>query len=220
MIDLAGNKYADGSLSFNTVPVATTGTDGNDYLIGHANGQLINGGNGIDTVYYDDAQGSFTFTRSSNNVATVQPWYGGTGDILTGVERLLFGNQAKAQDIDGHGGQVYRLYQAAFNRTPDSAGLGFWMSRMDNGESLADVAKESMASTEFVNAYGAKPSDTDFVNLLYHNVLHRDAEPACPTGCRRCAPGPRAKTCCSPSAKARKTRPPALVLAQGAEFLS
>lgn len=178
VIDLAGNKYTGASLSFNTVATVATGTDGNDYLAGKANGQQINGGNGIDTIYYDDSQGSFGVTRGNDNVITVRPWYGGTGDVLTGVERLLFNNQAKALDIDGHGGQAYRLYQAAFNRTPDSAGLGFWMSRMDNGQSLQSVAHDFVASTEFTNAYGSKPSDAAFVNQLYHNVLHRDGEAA------------------------------------------
>jgi hypothetical protein len=38
------------------------------------------------------------------------------------------------------GGQAYRVYQAAFNRTPDLGGLGFWIGAMDKGVSLADVA--------------------------------------------------------------------------------
>lgn len=30
-------------------------------------------------------------------------------------------------DINGPAGQVYRIYQAAFNRKPDLPGLGFWI---------------------------------------------------------------------------------------------
>jgi len=73
---------------------------------------------------------------------------------------------------------VYRLYQAAFNRTPDVAGLGFWMDRMAKGESLHDVANAFIGSAEFTGLYGSQPRDIDFIDELYHNALHRDGEAA------------------------------------------
>ena len=177
IIDLAGNKYAGGALSYNTVALTDAGTDVNDYLLGQLNGRHIDGGNGVDTVFYDDSKGGLDMTRGADGAIVIKNWWGAS-DTLTGIERLIFPTHAVALDIDGHGGQTYRLYQAAFNRTPDSEGLGFWMSRMDQGQGLQSVAHDFVASAEFVNAYGAKSSDADFVNLLYHNVLHRDGEAA------------------------------------------
>jgi methionine-rich copper-binding protein CopC len=176
IFDLAGNKYVGaGSYSFSTVATVATGTDDNDYLLGKNNGQRLDGGKGVDTVYYDDSKNSFSVTRGDGGTFLVKSWPG-AGDTLTGIERLIFPNHALALDIDGHGGQAYRLYQAAFNRTPDSAGLGFWMSAMDKGQDLQAVARNFVGSPEFIGAYGAKTSDADFVNLLYHNVLHRDGD--------------------------------------------
>jgi serralysin len=70
------------------------------------------------------------------------------------------------------------VYQAAFDRLPDAGGVGFWMSALDNGTSLVDIAAGFMASPEFIGMYGANPSTTDFVSKLYQNILHRQGETA------------------------------------------
>lgn len=59
---------------------------------------------------------------------------------LTGIERRQFSDAQIAIDIDGAGGQAYRLYRAAFDRTPDKEGVGFWMAMMDGGVEAAAVA--------------------------------------------------------------------------------
>ena len=177
VLDLAGNKLAAPfSYTFSTLAAAVAGSSGSDYLIGNADGSILNGGDGIDTVSY---AGDFFLERPvGGGNFTVRSWITNRSDTLVGIERVLFQSHAVALDIDGTGGQVYRLYQAAFNRTPDSAGLGYWISKMDHGASLSSVAHDFVGSNEFVGAYGSKPSDADFVSLLYHNVLHRDGEAA------------------------------------------
>jgi hypothetical protein len=53
------------------------------------------------------------------------------------------------------------------------------MWRMDAGASLDTVAHEFMTNQpEFDRLYGANPTDNEFVNHLYNNVLHRAAEGA------------------------------------------
>ena len=76
-------------------------------------------------------------------------------------------------DIDGNAGQAYRIYQAAFNRTPDNGGLKYWIGEMDNGSSLYSVADGFVHSAEFIAMYGTNPSTAQFVTKLYDNVLHR-----------------------------------------------
>jgi ELWxxDGT repeat protein len=71
--------------------------------------------------------------------------------------------------------EAYRLYQAAFNRTPDSAGLNFWTGQLDQGMTAAQVAQGFVGSAEFaqlVNGLGT----TGLVDQLYQNVLHRAAD--------------------------------------------
>lgn len=71
---------------------------------------------------------------------------------------------------------MYRLYQAAFDRAPDKAGLGYWMQAMDNGLKLAEVANGFTAAIEFQALYGASPTNEQLVKAMYHNVLHRSPD--------------------------------------------
>lgn len=182
VIDLAGNVASEvQSFSFTVTKPVSSGTAGNDYLIGSGIGLTLDGGAGTDTAYYAATRSYLTISRSSDGSATVKDYRasGTAGDKLTGVERLLFGDgSAYALDTEGVGGQAYRLYKSAFNRTPDSEGLGYWIASLDKGLGLRDAASSFIASTEFKRAYGSAPSDADFVKLLYQNVLQRAPDAA------------------------------------------
>ena len=66
------------------------------------------------------------------------------------------------------------LYKAAFNRTPDASGLGYWINRMDTGMSYNDVAKNFVNSAEFKAAFGgSNPTAEVLITKLYNNVLNR-----------------------------------------------
>jgi hypothetical protein len=73
--------------------------------------------------------------------------------------------------------QAGRLYQAAFGRAPDDAGVSFWAGQIHAGASLADVATQFLASQEFQTRFGS-PDNATFVSELYQNVLGRAGEPA------------------------------------------
>lgn len=178
VVDLAGNSAGSQSFSFTTTKPVSVGTAGNDYLIGSGNGLSLDGGAGTDTVYYASSRNAFNISRSGDGDAVVRDFRSITGDKLAGVERLLFSDGGYAFDIDGVAGQAYRLYKGAFNRAPDLDGLGFWISQMDHGMSLQEVASRFLSSPEFTRTYGSTTSDADLVKLMYQNVLGRapDAE--------------------------------------------
>ncbi|HUR90575.1 MAG TPA: DUF4214 domain-containing protein, partial [Ramlibacter sp.] len=76
-------------------------------------------------------------------------------------------------DVNGTAAQVYRLYRAAFSRVADPGGLGFQVGQIEVARhSLQEVAANFVASPEFSSTYGSL-SNTQFVTLLYTNVLHR-----------------------------------------------
>ncbi|KQW87758.1 hypothetical protein ASC94_24920 [Massilia sp. Root418] len=180
LLDYAGNKFlADSVYNFTTLNTVAQGGSGNDLLTGIGTNVRLAGGDGIDTVVYGSSWGSYTISVGATETKV---WYRsggsvGTGDVLSGVERLQFSDRNVALDVDGHGGQAYRLYQAAFNRAPDKAGLGFWMSHLDNDMTLSSVAQAFLESTEFQVRYGTLSNEA-FVNSLYTNVLHRAGEAA------------------------------------------
>ena len=81
---------------------------------------------------------------------------GGT-EILTNIERLQFADNSLALDIEGNAGEVYRLYQAAFNRPPDIEGLSYWLNQRDEGMSLEDIANHFIFSQELNRAISLRP---------------------------------------------------------------
>ncbi len=73
--------------------------------------------------------------------------------------------------------EVARLYDTVLGRLPDLSGLTNWTNSLEGGMSLQSVANGFVGSQEFQTVYGAL-NNTDFVTLLYHNVLHRDPDAA------------------------------------------
>ncbi len=104
-----------------------------------------------------------------------------TGALVTtgpAAARLRFDDTTIALDLDGVAGKAYRLYRAAFGRTPDVAGLSYWIGSMDAGASLESVATGFSQSAEFKALYGDNVTNADMVTRLYLNVLGRDGEAA------------------------------------------
>jgi Ca2+-binding RTX toxin-like protein len=156
------------------------GTAGNDTMAGDARNNVffgstgsdtIDGGAGVDKLQLLGARSSYTVALNGNS-ATVSDGAGNTM-ALSNVERIQFSDATIALDIAGNGGQVYRVYQAAFNRVPDGGGLGFWINAMDTGSSLVSIAQGFVNSAEFKALYGANPTNTSMVSTMYTNVLHR-----------------------------------------------
>jgi len=168
---------------------ALHGMDGNDTLRGGSGRDVLDGGagddtligsGGNDTALYHDRQANFSITQTATGY-TVKDLNGTEGtDILTGISRLQFSDGVLAFDTTGSGiaGEAYRLYQAAFDRKPDAAGLGYWIGQMDQGESLMEVAQNFVGSKEFQTLYGAAPTHAQLLTAMYNNVLHRDPDAA------------------------------------------
>jgi hypothetical protein len=81
-------------------------------------------------------------------------------------------------NIQGTHGQVYRLYQAAFDRKPDLSGLGFWINQSDDGVNQQTIANQLITSAEFKILYGESLLAESYVNTFYQNVLHRTPDQA------------------------------------------
>lgn len=130
------------------------------------------GGSGLDTVVFD-----VPYVAANVNPAGLVRV--GSGELsFSGVERLKFADITLALDVNGAAGQVFRLYNAAFGREPDSAGLAYWVNHVDHGLSLATVAGYFAGSTEFAQRFGADAPDSAFIDALYLNVLGRAADPS------------------------------------------
>jgi hypothetical protein len=169
-----GNDSIAGTAAANKL----SGGAGKDYLAGKGGGDTLDGGSGIDHAVFEGARSQYTLKMGSGGQFTVQREGETTVDTLVNVERVSFGDQEIAIDIGGNAGQIYRLYQAAFDRAPDLSGLGYWIKVADSGESMQNIAKGFIDSAEFHTKYGTAPDNGVFLTKLYANVLHRAPDEA------------------------------------------
>lgn len=168
---LSGNDTINGS-AFDDVLL---GYGGNDIIKPGAGHNTVYGGDGVDTVVLSGNASQYSITANGDIIAANKN-DNSSFNNLNQVERLHFDDGTLAFDTSGDAGQAYRIYQAAFNRTPDTQGLSFWVNQMDKGATLLDVAKGFIQSAEFSGAYGDNVSNPSFVSRLYENVLHRSGD--------------------------------------------
>ena len=162
-------------------PDILIGSSSNDVFIGGGGADTMVGmGGGQDTAIFSGQLSAYTIQNEGPdgwfNVKVTFSNGASNTSLLSGIDRLQFDDAKVALDIDGDAGMAYRLYQAAFGRTPDLSGLGYQINALDTGMSLAQVAANFIASPEFQGKYG-NVDNTQFITLLYENVLHREPDP-------------------------------------------
>lgn len=137
-------------------------------------GIMVDAGTGVDTLKLNVASNQVTFLHDKYNSMVYKTPDGNQATLWSqGVERIQYTDKVVAMDIDGHAGQAYRLYEAAFNRKPDLGGLGYWINELDKGASLENVSQGFINSTEFKSLYGTTHSNATFITALYQNILDR-----------------------------------------------
>jgi len=138
----------------------------------------LDGSGGLDSLWLDVTSGEVKLGRSADAMLTLdyQTASGRAFIFFDQIERIHFTNTTLALDVDAGPAQVFRLYQAAFDRTPDKGGLGYWIARYDAGMSLEDIGSEFISSREFAERYGSNTSDAIFIDTLYQNILDRPGD--------------------------------------------
>lgn len=173
-VSASGDFY----LTVTTAGSTLAGTSGNDkFQLGIGN-DSVSGGAGLDVAIVGGPAAQFKLAVSAGSIVLTDTVGKGGVDTLSGVERLVFADGALAFDTTGAAGQTFRLYQAAFDRLPDLAGLGFWIDARDRGVSAMEVANSFLDAPEFVRLYGSGLSNEQFATQLYVNVLHRQPDAA------------------------------------------
>ncbi|HEU4851388.1 MAG TPA: DUF4214 domain-containing protein [Telluria sp.] len=148
------------------------GGKGEDVVYSGKGNDSIDAGEGRDIVIYSGDRAGYTITRTEAGLAVS----GAQGnDTLVQVERVYFADKAVAFGSEELVGQAYRLYEAAFDRTPDLFGLGFWIAAMENGVSQLAVANEFVNSQEFRQMYSGL-TNAELVDKLYKNILDRQGD--------------------------------------------
>jgi hypothetical protein len=81
-----------------------------------------------------------------------------------------------ATDFPTNGGFVVQAYSTVLGRLPDLFGFQYWLSQVRAGQTQLQIVTQFVGSTEFQSTYG-NLTDTQFVTLVYNNVLGRTPDP-------------------------------------------
>lgn len=173
---LAGDDAVEGSAGNDGL----MGFAGHDRIRGGGGDDWISGGDGSDFAVYAGKRDGYTINRGAAGVGVTDNSGAEGSDTLVEVERAIFADTYVALDVGAGeiGGRAYRLYEAAFNRTPDALGVGFWIARLDEGVSVTAVAQGFINSDEYRATYGADVSNLELVRRFYTNILDRAPEEA------------------------------------------
>ncbi|WP_426573573.1 DUF4214 domain-containing protein [Aquihabitans sp. McL0605] len=128
----------------------------------------------IDRQYRDLVARPSTSTERSAWMVQFAAATADAGDLADALRR----SPESATDVD----PVIRLYRAFLGRTPDAAGLQYWLARKRavapaRRWSLTQMATAFTASHEFTAKYG-KLTSLAFVTRIYTDVLGRPADPS------------------------------------------
>lgn len=185
---LDGDDYFEGSNNYSKNDMAR-GLAGNDVFVGYKGDDYFDGGSGIDTMKFSGQRSQYNvnLNASIESKSIIGKYFNGVTvsdtvadrdgtDSAIDVERFVFSDATLAFDSVGNAGKAYRVYKAAFARDPmagDKAGLGYWVSQIDKGMDMVEVAARFIDSPEFRTLYGQNPSNADFLTKVYTNVLGR-----------------------------------------------
>ena len=157
------------------------GTAQDDTITGSGGNDILSGEGGTDTAVYMGGASNYAITLSNGSIL-IEDRSGGDGtDTLNSIEVLQFNDSAFALSqftnvstlTDADMLAFSELYVAYFNRAPDSAGLLFWGSRLADGMSMEDIAREFFDQPETAALYGSSTDNDAFVTAVYSNVLGR-----------------------------------------------
>lgn len=170
------------------------GFAGDDRIRPGEGDDIVNGGAGIDRAAYENVRSEASFQKVAETTYKLTGSAVGA-DFLTDVERidLLDGTWvldangiqiALAGTLKNQGYQpmdsadlVYRLYAAAYARTPDEGGFVYWADRVLDGDvDAATLAQQFRLAPEFTERYGSSLTDREYADKLYSNVLLRPSD--------------------------------------------
>jgi hypothetical protein len=159
------------------------GSAWDDTVIASAATHRVDGGAGVDTIFFTGSVDDYAIAQNAAGYEVTDLQTHATTQ-LANVERIEFSDaqlqQATLSTVAAESdyAQAFRLYKAALDRVPDQGGIIYQTRALDAGASLPQLAANFIASPEFQQRYASVQTDTDFVTLLYANVLDRTPDAA------------------------------------------
>lgn len=144
------------------------------------------------TVVFPNNRSSYVIGQSSGGyTVTDNAGSGGTTAIGSDIQTLVFADVTvnlrigeKSQAISNADLKtLVELYIAFFNRVPDADGLSYWIDQFRGGRSVDLIAEsfyDAALQSSSLTGYSSSMTNSDFVKIIYKNVLGRSGATAPP----------------------------------------
>jgi hypothetical protein len=167
-------------------PALLQALGGDDQISLSAGTDYFDASTGFDQVTYLGTRGDYAVTVGEGGRVEVQSSFlAEDHDTLDNIEKVTFSDGSLVFDSSANADFAYRVYAAAYGRTPDEAGFLFWTDQLDqrgdgppDADDKAFIASFFLTADEFNDVYGENPTNEEYINGLYQNVLHREADQA------------------------------------------
>jgi hypothetical protein len=171
MIGGAGNDRLKSGAGNDTL----NGGVGDDLFIGLLGRDVINGGDGVDTLQLSINAAQATLLKLRDNTFVVRDANGNSA-IAHDVEKIVYADStvmtsaaASYHNVDT---ALTQIYVAAFRRAPETGGYQYW-SQMKADKGIIATA-DVIFSLDVVKAiYPTAMAASDFVTAIYQNVFDR-----------------------------------------------
>mgnify|MGYP001222945992 CR=1 FL=1 len=191
-LDIISGTTGPNDLLGTAGPDSISALAGDDTIRPGGGDDFIDGGPGIDQVIYSGVRAGHTLELVGANMRVAS---GSETDTLANIERIRFDDGSFVLDMPSimiplastlknasylpmdSATLVYRLYAAAYARTPDEGGFVYWATQTALYGFTAEVlAREFRVAPEFIQKYGASIDDRTYTDKLYSNVLLRPSD--------------------------------------------
>jgi serralysin len=167
---------------FDTVVIENaTGGSGNDFILGNAVGNRLqggagddtmDGGAGIDVAVFAAARAQAVIQPAGQGIRVTTPNEGTDG--LLNIERLQFADGALALDsgVNGNAGKTAQILRALLGKDAlyNTLFAGIGISLFDGGMGYTDIVGLAIGTPVFEQLAGGRSNEA-FVSLVYKNVI-------------------------------------------------
>ncbi|MBC3810088.1 DUF4214 domain-containing protein [Undibacterium aquatile] len=138
----------------------------------------------ITSISLTGLRSDYSILKTSSGYAVtdktgVTQTYGQINQFVFTDMRINLGIGDKSQTISPANLQsLIELYIAYFNRVPDADGLSYWIDQVRAGQTIDQIGQSFYnAAIQYssLTGYSSTMTNTDFVKIIYKNVLGRDS---------------------------------------------
>jgi hypothetical protein len=155
----------------NTTLGTFIGSSINDSIDGFAGYDLIDGGDGIDSISYKLSTAGISFSKNIDGKLVINN-SSSLPDTLSNIERIFFTDKGYALDIEGNGGIAAKAIIATFGVDSISTYMSAALSVVDTGTSLNDLC-DLVVDLGLIENTISSTDITAFVTKIYTNVIGR-----------------------------------------------